>query len=270
MNAARAALVFALAVLASINLQGCTSKSSSTGGVGGGPAPTQQMRLNVRIEAKDAGTAHVSAQLTDSRSFGAHYRLDGGDYLRACVNAQCRTLRDDFDIADILFPFFPDGYSNGLGFYPDTDYVVSFHRPDATDAPDTRVSLPQSFDIVYPVANQEVTDGDAVWIEWLPIGQGERIDVDTRTECDHIDGLETTDRASIGYDGDGDGRELLDIDAVIRDTLDHPISPTRVHRCHITVEVSHERRGTLDPAFDGGDIVGIVSRKVRLTYYPSR
>lgn len=270
MNALRGASVYTLALAALLELSGCTSQSSSTGGVGGGPVPTQQMHLDVRIEAKDSSTAVVSARLSDGRALGTQYRLDGGDYLRACINAQCRNLRDGFDIADVLFPFFPDGYSNGLGFYSDTDYVVSFYRPEGDDAPNTRVTLPPAFDIVYPAANQEVTDGDAVWVEWLPIGRGERIDVDTHTECDHIDGLETTDRKSIGYDGDGDGRELLDIDAVIRDTLDHPISPTRVHRCQITVQVSHERRGTIDAVFDGGEIKGIVSRKVRLVYYPSR
>jgi len=260
----------AIALLACLQFQACTTKGSSTGGIDGGPVPTRQMHLDVRIEAKDASTAAVSARLTDGRVLGTQYRLDGGDYLRACINAQCRNLRDDFDIADLLFPFFPDGYSNGLGYYADTDYVVSFYRPHAEDAPNSRVSLPQPFDIVYPVANQEVTDGESVWIEWLPIGQAERIDVDTHTECYHIDGLKTSERASIGYDENRDGRELLDVDAVIRETLRLPVSPTPVHRCRITVQVSHERRGAIDPAFDGGEIVGVVSRKVRVDYYPSR
>lgn len=270
MNALRTVMICATALTALIPLQGCTSKSSSSGGLGGGPVPTRQMHLDIRVEAKDAGTAVVSGRLSDGRALGTQYRLDGGDYLRACVGPQCRNLRDDFDISDILFPFFPDGYSNGLGYYADTDYVVSFYRPDAEDASDSRVTLPQPFDIVYPAANQEVTDGDSVWVEWLPVGTGERIDVDTHTECEHIDGLKSTDRSSIGYDGDGDGRELLDVDAAVNDALEHPTSFTRVHSCRITVQVSHERRGVIDPAFDGGEIVGVVSRKVRLTYYPSR
>ena len=39
-------------------------------------------------------------------------------------------------------------------------------------------------------------------------------------------------------------------------------------RCSIDVIVRHELQGRIDPAFDHGIAVGIVSRKVALDYVP--
>ena len=52
----------------------------------------------------------------------------------------------------------------------------------------------------------------------------------------------------------------------------HPAAVQRSERIgravRIDVIVSHERQGRIDPAFDGGKAVGVVSRTVRLDYIP--
>ena len=44
--------------------------------------------------------------------------------------------------------------------------------------------------------------------------------------------------------------------------------PPTMTRCSIDVIVRHELQGRIDPAFDHGIAVGIVSRKVALDYVP--
>ena len=39
-------------------------------------------------------------------------------------------------------------------------------------------------------------------------------------------------------------------------------------RCRITIEVLHQRVGTIDPLFGGGSLRGLVSREVTLDYTP--
>ena len=259
-----------IALCIGVAVSACTPTSSSTGEPNGGPVPTARMRMHVVVESREPSRAVLSAYLDNGVLFGQQYRLDGGDYLRACVSGECKNLRDDFGVIDVLFPFYPSGYSNSFTFLSDVDYVVAFNRPAGGNAPNTRVSLPPGFDIVSPVANLQVTDGDTVWVEWLPIGLGERIDVDSDADCIHVDGMRSDSNGPHRYDPDRDGRELLYIDDIVHEARVSPIALAPIDRCDIDIVVKHERRGSVDPAFDGGEIVGIVRRKVRLIYYPLR
>jgi hypothetical protein len=45
-------------------------------------------------------------------------------------------------------------------------------------------------------------------------------------------------------------------------------APSPITRCNIDIIVKHELFGRVDPAFDRGTAVGIVSRQVRLDYIP--
>ena len=77
-------------------LQSCGDpKSSSTSGPDGGPVPTSRMTIDLRVEASDSGIAVVRANLNDGLALGKSYRLDGGDFFRACVNGVCRIMADN-------------------------------------------------------------------------------------------------------------------------------------------------------------------------------
>src|SRR5262245_42034450 len=259
-----------LALCIGVAVGACTPTSSSTGEPNGGPVPTARMRMHLVVESRELSRTVVSAYLDNGVLFGQQYRLDGGDYLRACVSGECKNLRDDFNAIDVLFPFYPSGYNNSFTFLSDSDYVVAFNRPAGGNAPNSKVSLPPAFDIVSPVTNLQVTDGDVVWVEWLPIGSGERISVDSDADCFHADGTRSDSSGPHGYDADRDGREVLNVDDVVRSARTPSIALAPIDRCDIDIVVKHERRGTVDPAFDGGESIGLVRRKVRLIYYPLR
>src|SRR3982750_3165146 len=146
-----------MAVVAAISvLQGCSApKSSSTSGPDGGAVPTSQMTIDLKVESKDPGTAVVRANLNDGKALGSSYRLDGGDFFRACVSGVCRIMADNDSLDS------PD-YIARFSFQPGVDYVVSFNRQEGQNAPDSRVALPQPFTLVTPADRQQVTDGQTV------------------------------------------------------------------------------------------------------------
>jgi hypothetical protein len=241
-------------------LQSCGGpKSSSTGGTAGGPVPTSRMFLYLTVEAGDASTAVVRANLNDGDLFGESFRLDGGDFLRACASGVCRNMADNDSV------FTPD-YIARLNYQPGVDYVVNFDRRGAIDAPSSRVALPPPFSIVTPANHQQVTDGDTVMFEWSPTGAPLLGDLNFEADCTHASGPHSNSFGDLQTDTNGDGRESVAIDPIV--AFAHVITLPRVTRCTITIIVSHELRGLIDPAFKNGIARGIVSRKIILDYIP--
>jgi len=241
-------------------LQSCGDpKSSSTSGPEGGPVPTSSMTIALRVESGESGIAVVRANLNDGHFLGKSYRLDGGDFFRACMTGVCRNMADNDSLDS------PD-YIARFDYRPGVEYVVSFNRQGAQSAPDSRVTLPQPFTIVTPADGQQVTDGDTVLVTWSPTGAPARVSLRYDAECNHLSGAFGVSSGSLSLDSNADGRESVSIDPIVTFARSGSTSP--ITRCSIEVIVSHELQGRIDPAFHDGTAVGIVSRKVTLDYIP--
>jgi hypothetical protein len=239
-------------------LLGCSGpESSSTSGPGGGPVPTNRITFDLSVEAVDQGPAVVRANLNDGRAGGASYRLDGGDYLRACIGSVCRSMADNDSV------FAPD-YIARFDYQAGVDYVVSFNRLEARTAPDSRVKLPPDFAIVTPADHQPVTDGDTVLVSWSPTGAPAEVSLSYVSECIAQSGTHISSSGNLGGDSSANGRENVRIDPIVDAVKSSSVSP--IASCSIEVTVSHELQGRVDPAFDDGTAVGIVSRVVTLDY----
>jgi hypothetical protein len=249
--------VVALAML----LAGCGGgpKSSSGGGPQGTAVPTSQIYLYLTVESTDGRNAVVRANLNDGKVFGANYRLDGGDFLRACVGGFCRGMTDNDSV------FTPD-YIARFDYQPGIDYVVSFNRQQTPGAPDSRVALPPDFSIVTPASRQPVTDGDTVLVSWSPNGAPARVELSYDAECTFQSGSKGFSSGTLGADADADGSEPVRVDPIVSFAQTGVISP--ISRCSIDVIVRHELDGRIDPAFDDGIAVGSVSREINLDYIP--
>jgi hypothetical protein len=242
-------------------LQSCGSpKSSSTGGPAGGPVPTSRMTIDLKVESSEPGIAVVRANLNDGHALGESYRLDGGDFLRACVIGTCRTMADNNSV------FEPD-YIARFDFRPGVDYVVSFNRRKAQDAPNSRVVLPPAFTLVTPANFQQVTDGDTVVVEWSPTGAPARVEVKFLADCTQSFGPNSITVGTAGTDPDADGRESVSIDDIL-EYAGSSSPQSRITRCDIDLTVRHELQGRIDPGFGDGTAIGVVSRKVTLDYVP--
>lgn len=249
--------LLALAVL--LSACGGGPKSSSSGGSQGGAVPTSQIYLYLTVESTDGRNVVVRANLNDGKVFGSNYRLDGGDFLRACVAGACRGMADNDSVLT------PD-YIARFDYQPGIDYVVSFNRQDAQNAPDSRVALPPDFSITTPASRQQVSDGDAVLVSWMPTGAPARVELSYDAECSFQSGTKAFSSGTLGTDIDADGRESVRIDPIVSLARTGVTSP--VTRCSIDVTVRHELDGRVDPAFDDGIAVGSVSREVNLDYIP--
>lgn len=241
-------------------LQACGGpKSSSTSGANGGPVPTSRMHIWLTVESSEPGQAVVRANLNDGDLFGESYRLDGGDYFRACLSGVCRTMADNDSV------FTPD-YIARFDYQPGVDYIVSFNRREAQSAPDSRIVLPPDFFIVTPANHQQVTDGDSVLLSWTPNGTPADVEVDYQADCTFLNGSHGFSGGDLSDDANSDGRETVRIDSIVDFARTNVVSP--VTRCSIDLIVNHELQGRLDPAFHHGFARGIVSRRVTLDYIP--
>lgn len=241
-------------------LPGCGDpKSSSTSGPEGGPVPTSRMTIDLRVESNEPGKAVVRTNLNDGKTFSTSYRLDGGDYLRACANGVCRNMADNDSI------YTPD-YIARFDYMPGIDYVVSFNRLEARTAPDSRVALPPDFFIVTPANHMQVTVGDAVVVSWTPTGAPARVWLDYDADCSFPGGTHSYSSGSLSEDANADGRETVRVDPIVTFAQSGMVSA--VSRCSIDVNVHHELQGRVDPAFRKGTAVGIVTRTVNLDYLP--
>lgn len=250
----------AWAVLVTL-LQACGGgpESSSTSGPDEGPVPTNRMTLFLTVESTDQNDAVVRANLNDGDLFGSIYRLDGGDYFRACVSGVCRNLHDNDSV------FVPD-YIARFDYQPGAEYLVSFNRREAQSAPASRVVLPPAFTIVTPASRQQVTDGDTVLVTWTPTGVPANVELSYEAECKFVAGLPAFSGGFLADDSNADGSEWVRIDSIV--DFARSGTTSAVTDCSIDVIVRHEIEGRIDPAFDGGFAMGIVSRKVRLEYIP--
>jgi hypothetical protein len=241
-------------------LQACGDpKSSSTGGPDGGPVPTGRMTFDLRVESSDLRTAVVRANLNDGQALGSSYRLDGGDFFRACANGVCRNMADNDSVTS------PD-YIARFDYQPGIEYVVSFNRLEGRSAPDSRVTLPQAFTIVTPANRQQVTDGETVVVSWSPAGAPARAALSYDADCTFLSGSHSYSSGALGPDSNADGQESVRIDSIV--DFARLNSPSTVSRCSIDLIVSHELQGRIDAAFRNGSALGIVSREVTLDYVP--
>jgi len=240
-------------------LQACGDpKSSSTSGPDGGPVPTSRMTIAMKVESGDSGIAVVRATLNDGSALGDSYRLDGGDFFRACVNGVCRNMADNDSLDS------PD-YIARFDYQSSVDYVVSFNRQEAQNAPNSRATLPSAFTIVTPANHQQVTDGETVVVSWTPTGAPARASLSYTVNCTLLSGS-VVSSGELGTDANADGRESVRINPIVDSVRSGATSS--ITRCSIDVTVSHELQGRIDPAFRNGTAVGIVSRKVNLDYIP--
>ena len=247
-----------LGLTALLALQACGDpKSSSTGGPDGGPVPTSRMTIDLIVESTDLRTAVVRANLNDGRVAGSSYRLDGGDFFRACVAGVCRTMADNDSVTS------PD-YIARFDYLSNVDYVVSFNRQEDRNAPDTRVALPPTFSFVTPVSRQQFTDGETVQVEWTPTGAPARATLAYEADCTHVSGPDSFSVGTLSTDTNADGRESFRVDEIVSFAATN--SASRITRCSIDLIVRHELQGRIDPAFNRGTARGIVSRELNVEY----
>jgi len=105
-----------------------------------------------------------------------------------------------------------------------------------------------------------------VLVSWAPSGAPARVALEYDAECTFLSGAKVNSTGTLDGDSNGDGRESVRIDPIVEFARTNVASP--VTRCTIDLVVRHELEGRVDPAFEDGLALGVVSRQVRVDYTP--
>jgi hypothetical protein len=236
MRALKISLVFAATAIA-----GCGGSNA----VDSETVETQGLWVGVRFEASGTGATGINVELNEGGSSGNDVRLSANERLEVNANGLVVVLEEDEDFLDVDYE----------GSVPtdasDTLFTLSLFRADGSVNNITRVNLPNLFTITSPANNQAVTVGDIINVQWSPVASG-AIAMGVMTQCSgftRADFLDLPDNGS------------YTIDTAALPGIQDPAIP-RENGCTLTIDLTRERRGTIDPAFRGGGFVSAVQERI--------
>jgi hypothetical protein len=281
MNIPRAdALTAAWAATALLMLSGCSQQESSSP-KGRDPVPTHSMYMHLFAEAHgDIQSARVIAVLTRDSDSLAHkgwfgenaaypehdFILEGGDVMQGCLAGSCQPLAAHRFINSVSI----GGYETHFPVVTNTDYTVMLNRPVAVSANANSVQIPSYFTLATPHVHQVFGPGDEILISWHPIGLENMVRVNASIGCmSPGDGLLTFGSAGTGQlmrtFPQHQGSVAIPIDELVsKASQSRP--QTQIAECLIRLGVAHERSGTVDPAFRGGEAIGRIWVGTQITY----
>lgn len=231
-------------VLAATAIAGCGGSSA----VDSETVETQALWVGVRFEASGTGATGVNVELNAGGSSGDDVRLTANERLEVNASGLIVVLDEDEDLLDLDYE----------GSVPtdasDTLLTLSLFRADGTVNNSTRVNLPNLFTITSPANNQAMMVGEIINVQWSPVANG-TIAIGITTQCSgftRADFLDVPDNGS------------YTINTAVLPGIQDPATP-RENGCTLTIDLTRERRGTIDPAFRGGGFVlAVQERSVQL------
>jgi len=224
--------------------------ATTIAGCGGGNAvdseaiDTQAFWVGVRFEAPGNGATGINVEINVGGSSGSDVRLSADERLEVNANGLIVILQEDEDFLDIDYEgSVPTDASNTL-------FTLSLFRADGSVNNRTRVNLPAPFTITSPANNQAVTVGEIINVQWSPAGSGV-IALAVMTQCS---GFTRADFFDLPDNGN------YTINTATLPGIQDPAIP-RENGCTLTVDLTRDRRGTIDPAFRGGGFVSAMQER---------
>ena len=206
-------------------------------------------------------TTTVSANLRTGRSLDADsIVLSSGDRLTAAMAGNSITLvKSD---ANYLGVFELDGSGQ--------EVRVSLLRSDDTDAPNSLVAVPATFEITAPDQAETFNAGESISVAWTPGAATDVVSVDYFVNCQVTDDNGLPDGAAFGrgFEVADSGLHTAPINQILdtfgaRDDLVSGIA------CPMTVTVTRINEGTLDSALTrGGSIKAEQTKSVLVNVVP--
>lgn len=240
-------------------------------------AQTDNIIADFRVETFDMQTAHVIASL---RKQGFEYEtllLGQGDQLLAQTDVDSTQLT--FEPSDFNYVYEGDVNMDSTGpvtvsflrqydpennqrWYP-SDVSESQKLDDSLQsAPNSWVAIPPEFVITSPLADTEYNrPDDIVALQWSPADAHSSM----RVVAHHINCDTNVDPAAKEINLPSDSGSYT---VAIDDLLNRYVVNNNV-ACEIELVMYREQRGTLDPLFSGGTIVGAYGQRLRLHYRPT-
>jgi hypothetical protein len=236
----RLGLVFAVSI--SAPLAACTSVDSDN-------ILTSGMYADIRATATGDGDTTVRTTLYLENPGSLNFiELEGGDQLIAYApdgDSQIMRQAQFLGITNYSARFEIDDSGS--------EFIVELSRIVDEGAPDSRVFLPEGFDILNPEDEAYSRAADDIVLEWDPFDTGDDMDVVVTGNC-----IQTY---SVGVEGDP-GVAVIEAGSLVKSEGD-----TVPDDCDLVVEITRSTPGDVDPAYGFGGVargqqvrtVGVVS-----------
>jgi len=214
----------------------------------------------MQISAKDSTTT-VSTYLSTGRAVDAdNIILSPGDQLTASMSGRSIALYPQGEPYQGVFEQADGG----------SEVIIELSRINDTDAPNSRVTLPDRFEITAPNAGESFNSGETITTVWSPSGASSAMKVSYSIDCQVTgdNGLPTGAAYGRGFTVDDTGTHTATINEILNvvGTQDRLIPDVP---CAFEVTVERKNIGTIDRAFTKGGSIHATRRKsVSVTVVP--
>lgn len=210
----------------------------------------------------DDETTTVFARLRTGRAIDADtIILSPGDQLAATLSGNIIALnRTDTDAYRGVFEVATGG----------SEVKVALSRINDTDAQNSRVTLPNAFEITAPGLAESFNAGESITVVWSPGAPSNTVEVGYSLNCQVLDENGNLGGATFGrsFEVVDSGTHTASVNQILnvvgtQDELVRDVS------CPLEVTVTRTNNGTLDPAFSrGGTIKATREKSVLVNVVP--
>ena len=222
---------------------------------------TAGFHAEITVTAKDDST-NVFTRLNTSSALDADtIILSPGDQLSASVPDRSIALHQ-----------FNSHYSGTFeGSLENTEINVSFNRLGDDDAPNSRVLVPELFEIIAPDFDETFNAGDNLTLVWSPSDPSTSATVGLHINCQVFDenGFPSGSNFGVGVLVPNSGTHTVSIDDQLNSFANGLDNLSAPGPCLLEVTVERTNEGTLDSAFmQGGFIRAKREKSVVVNYIP--
>jgi hypothetical protein len=231
--------------VAGLWLLACTNTESEN-------VKTKGIHADIDITATGNGQTTVDASLRVGSASNTYLNLTGGDELFALKGTEKKEMSERQLLGAVWYSATFDVDA------AETEFVVAFERESDASAPNSHGTLPAAFSLSAPAESAEFGRvADTVTITWSPTVTG-------NTDRMHVYANGTCIQA---YDKDLDGDPGTA--TIPPNTFKEPTDTDQQGKtCDVTIELRRTRPGQVDPAFEGGDVIGRQVRSVKIRSKP--
>jgi len=213
---------------------------------------TKGIHADIDISAYGNGQTEVGASLRVGSSSNTWLNLTGGDQLFALKGAEKKEMTERQLLGAVWYTATFDVDA------AETEFAVAFERESDASAPNSHGALPAAFSLSAPVESTEFARTAEIVITWAPTvtGNSDRMHIFADGTC-----IQPYDPADL----DGDPGTFTIPANAFKEPVDQDLQGKT---CEVTIEVRRTRPGQVDPAFEGGDVIGRQVRSVKIKSKP--
>lgn len=202
------------------------------------------------IQITSNGTkSDINVELNVGGSTGTNVDLASGDKLQVTSGSTTIDLKRDTDILDIDYEGSMNIVASG------SEFTVAFIRASKQDAPNSKVTLPATFNPILPLSEQSFRYTDPISMAWTPRVEGTIMDIAVTSVCKDSSDNDVNINSGTAKIADT-GTYIFNHTANAFNSID------KSKGCTTTITMKREVSGTLDSNFTGGFIRASQSRTV--------